>query len=336
MHLVFISFSIQSSFTYISRPPATTFFHLPVDEEEDKDIEGWSKKYLTWSSSEISSQSSSSSSIEQEVDSKSYSRVEDERNKTVNAILQNDLDLYEVLGVQKSKALDRISLRRAYLLRSRACHPDKFSSNTTNATLAFQKIAIAYDILSNPSSRRMYDRRSPSAYYDVFSTRPTGHAEETFRSAVVGIFNEFLDGDLEVIRTLLKAISDFNPSLTLGDDGINSVLNILQAIRERALTCRTCIFALQAQLARLLEVQQEMRRLSYLDIFGRSRLTIQLTRITLSLPLVLEKALEEQRTIYGSGRSSPSEENDVTILPKHLNILIRNIDVILAKMERIL
>jgi len=31
-----------------------------------------------------------------------------------------------------------------------------------------------------------------------------GHAEETFRGVILGVFNDFLDGDLEVIRTLLS------------------------------------------------------------------------------------------------------------------------------------
>ncbi|KAH7873348.1 hypothetical protein F5879DRAFT_745619 [Lentinula edodes] len=312
---------------------ATNLFHLPIDEEEDREIEGYQRKYLTWTSDQAVGTSQASSSKAPNLDTRSaLSRAEDERNQTVNDILQNE-DLYDVLGVDKSKALDKLALRRAYLVRSKACHPDKFPVNkAANATLAFQKIAIAYDILSKPQSRRIYDCRSRYAKYDIFAAGPTGHAEETFQGVVIGIFNDFLDGDLEVIRTLLKAISDFNPSLTLGDDGINSVLAILHTIRERALTCRTCIFALHAELSRLLEVQQEMRQLSCFDIFGRSRLTIQLTRITLSLPFVLEKALEEQHSIYGSG---PNDKT-VTILPKHLNVLIRNIDFALAKIECVL
>lgn len=82
-----------------------------------------------------------------------------------------------------------------------------------------------------------------------------GHADETFRSVVLGVFNDFLDGDLEVIRTLLsmylilyvfsvnvlinsktEAINDINPSIKLGEEGINSVLVTLQSIRERALS----------------------------------------------------------------------------------------------------
>ena len=76
--------------------------------------------------------------------------------------------------------------------------------NNPNATHAFQKVAVAYDVLSKPSSRRIYDARSRSAPYDVFSTQPSTPAEETFRGVVLGIFNDFLDGDLEMIRTLLS------------------------------------------------------------------------------------------------------------------------------------
>ena len=81
-----------------------------------------------------------------------------------------------------------------------------------------------------------------------------GHAEETFKGVILGVFNDFLDGDLEVIRTLLSsclttvltlstlissslvAVNDINPSIKLGEEGINSVLGAFQSIRERALS----------------------------------------------------------------------------------------------------
>jgi DnaJ-class molecular chaperone len=81
--------------------------------------------------------------------------------------------------------------------------------NNPDATYAFQKVAVAYDILSKPSSKRLYDNRSPTTTYDVFAARPSGHAEETFRGVVLGVLNDFLDGDLEVIRTLLS--TSFSP-----------------------------------------------------------------------------------------------------------------------------
>jgi len=121
------------------------------------------------------------------------------------------------------------------LTRSRACHPDKIPGNP-DATHAFQKLTIAYEVLSKPASRRLYDTRPTSSRYDVFTSRPPEHAEETFRNVIVGIFNDFLDGDLEIIRNLLRALNDTSPSLRLADDGIDSVLVTLQSIRERALS----------------------------------------------------------------------------------------------------
>ena len=41
---------------------------------------------------------------------------------------------------------------------------------------------------------------------------------------------------VRLIACVLEAINDINPSIKLGEEGINSVLVTLQAIRERALS----------------------------------------------------------------------------------------------------
>lgn len=313
---------------------ASTYFHLPVDEQEDQDIENYQRKYLTW----VAEPSGSSTRTHPSVETR-----HERDNSVLKTVLSND-DLYQILGVSRQPILDKMSLRRAYLSRSKACHPDKFPGNS-DATHAFQKVAVAYDVLSKPTLRRLYDNRSPSSNFNVFATRPMGHAEDTFRGVILGVFNDFLDGDLEVIRTLLTAINDLNPSIKLGEEGINSVLRALQAIRERALTCRTCIYALHAELTRLLELQHAFRQLSYFDIAGRSRLTIQLTRITLSLPIALEKALQEQQGYYfesmysGDGLAedgSREKMEERLFVPRHVTLLIRGVDTALERMERIL
>ncbi|TFK70308.1 DnaJ-domain-containing protein [Pluteus cervinus] len=309
---------------HLTLPTASTYFHLPIDEEEDEEINAYQRKFITWIAEPSNTTSSSCSSTENDpVD------VECIKNAVVDEVVSNN-DLYAILGIQKSGNLDKMTLRRAYLSRSRACHPDKFPGNP-NATHAFQKVAVAYDVLSKPSSKRLYDTRSRSSTYDVFSSQPSGHAEETFRGVVLGIFNDFLDGDLEMIRTLLKAINDINPSIKLGDEGIDSVLVTLQGIRERALTCRTCIYAIHAELARLLEVQHAFRQLSYFDILGRSRLAVQLTRITLRLPIAVELALIEQNP-----RDPRDDDQQTVILPRKVTLLIRGVDFALERMERIL
>jgi hypothetical protein len=148
---------------------------------------------------------------------------------------------------------------------------------------------------------------------------------------------------------LLEAINDINPSIKLGDEGINSVLVTLQSIRERALSacvllrilyltdhfiaCRACVYALHAEITRLLELQHAFRQLSYFDVMGRSRLTIKLTRVTLSLPFALEKALLERRSLDVEGVADKTKE---TIFPRRVTLLIRGVDIALERMESIL
>lgn len=95
--------------------------------------------------------------------------------------------------------------------------------------------------------------------------------------------------------------------------------------------CRTCIYALHNELSRLLEVQHAFKQLSYFDILGRTRLTIQLTRITLGLPIVLEQALSDQTAVREAAR-----ENEKRLFPRHVTRLIKGVDTALEKMEKIL
>lgn len=90
----------------------STYFYLPFDEEEDRDIESYQQKYLTWTADDIMSKGRSS---EPHPDSA--------RNEALDLVLTQD-DLYQVLGLAKSATIDKTTLRRAYLSRSRACHPE--------------------------------------------------------------------------------------------------------------------------------------------------------------------------------------------------------------------
>jgi hypothetical protein len=67
---------------------------------------------------------------------------------------------------------------------------------------------------------------------------------------------------------------------------------------------------------------------------GRSRLTIQLTRVTLSLPLALEQALQSRAAAaYGHDPNSP--QSKPLILPRHVTVMIHGVDVFLERMERL-
>ena len=97
---------------------ASTYFYLPVDENEDNDIEAYERKYLTWVAEPSGLDPSCSSSS-----SASARCLVEEKSETLNAVLSTD-DLYEILGVKKSSSLEKNTLRRAYLARSKACHPE--------------------------------------------------------------------------------------------------------------------------------------------------------------------------------------------------------------------
>jgi hypothetical protein len=42
------------------------------------------------------------------------------------------------------------------------------------------------------------------------------------------------------------------------------------------------------------ELQQQLRALSYFDVFGRLRLTLQLARITLTIPMLIDNAMKAE------------------------------------------
>ena len=62
-------------------------------------------------------------------------------------------DLYECLGLQRDATDTQI--KQQYRKLAFQCHPDK--NKTPVAKVQFQKISEAYDILSQPKKRKVYD-----------------------------------------------------------------------------------------------------------------------------------------------------------------------------------
>jgi len=65
--------------------------------------------------------------------------------------------LYELLRVPEGTS-DPIVLQRAYRVLAREVHPDKHPEDPQAATVAFQQLARAHGILSDPVKRELYDR----------------------------------------------------------------------------------------------------------------------------------------------------------------------------------
>ena len=65
-------------------------------------------------------------------------------------------DYYEILGVSKSASDDE--LKKAYRKLAKQWHPDANPDNKEEAEKKFKEIGEAYEVLSNPEKRKMYDQ----------------------------------------------------------------------------------------------------------------------------------------------------------------------------------
>lgn len=72
---------------------------------------------------------------------------------------------------------------------------------------------------------------------------------------------------------------------------------------------RKYIRIIRFELIRMYEIQHNLRQLSYFDVRGRLRLTLQLARVGLSLPVVVDTAMRgEDDDTDGSSDSEREEE----------------------------
>lgn len=215
--------------------------------------------------------------------------------KVIEEIIAEE-NLYKVLGIARTAKNEDI--RRAFLTRSRSCHPDKFP-DYPDSTIAFQKLAFAYETLSKPASRQAYDfsphthsmfkGKSPhDAFDDEFGE---AFADATLQDVLFTVYVEFFEGDFTSVKALLKVLADSGLG-TYSDANISSIEAKFRVLSRLMRATRRYSRVLLNEMSRLYEIQQDLRGLSYFDIPGRLRLTLQLARVTLSIPLAIDQAMQ--------------------------------------------
>lgn len=117
--------------------PLCTYFYPPIEDEEDEENYRRYPKHIDWKPLDSLDAKQAANECANALPSSccplsplgqscgcSGKPSEATRLQTIQNIL-SETDLYEVLGVQRVVGpMDKQSLRRAYLTRSRKCHPE--------------------------------------------------------------------------------------------------------------------------------------------------------------------------------------------------------------------
>lgn len=120
------------------------------------------------------------------------------------------------------------------------------------------------------------------------------YGEYTFSQAVAAVLTEFMQGDFALVKTLLEALQKQYPRV-ISTESIDSIERSFHRLRDLILTTRSYALLVSIELGRINRAQKNLRSLRYLDIMGRTRMTIRLVKVTLAVPMRVDRALKMRK-----------------------------------------
>jgi len=102
-----------------------------------------------------------------------------------------------------------------------------------------------------------------------------------------------MTGDFSIVRNWLEGLHKQYPNL-VSEEVVIGVERSFIRIRELVLTTRTYALLIYIELGRIRRVQKRLMCLGYFDVVGRAQLTIHLVRVTLAVPMRVDRALKQR------------------------------------------
>ncbi|KAF9992973.1 hypothetical protein BGZ79_002435, partial [Entomortierella chlamydospora] len=164
-------------------------------------------------------------------------------------------------------------------------------------------LSLAYETLSKPSSRFVYDSTGGS------SGRTMLGSEETLQSVLSQVFFEFMDGDFEVIRNMINTMNNTAGGVRLGDDAIGVIEDMFLRLRFVLHGCKKYMTLVHDQVQQLSEIHHSMRSLAYLDVLGRFRLTLKLSKVMLTIPMIIQDEMKREIAVAAALEGATEQED---------------------------
>eukprot|EP01134_Creolimax_fragrantissima_P006713 CFRG6713T1 len=202
--------------------------------------------------------------------------------ETIDIILKAQ-NFYDVLFIDRHHfpALD--VLRRRYVGIARKVHPDKYTgSHKTRATEAFQILATAHETLKDPTQRSYYDLGGAG----VRNVDP----DEILSQVLKKVYNDFMDGDFEVILSFVDAVNKSamtDPAYRGGNEPIDRdrVRDMLIVMKNGLNHCGKISSELREPMSRFCEVYNQFKSLQWYQVFARLQLGVELLYSLCRIPL---------------------------------------------------
>lgn len=145
-------------------------------------------------------------------------------------------DYYKVLGINKDASPDEV--RKAYRAMAKKYHPDR--NKSSDAEEKFKQINEAYETLSDPQKKEIYDTYGHDAPQQGFGGFEHSGFESVF-SGFGSIFEDFFGGGTSRRKTRGGKSTGANKQAQITISFIESVLGVTKSVKlEKFILCSTC------------------------------------------------------------------------------------------------